>query len=185
MPINRLVVKEQIATYTQLLFEAAKNEGGQDGVLEVRDQMNAIVAAIRGNADLDGALKDPGYTVDQKVQLVRGVFADAAPALLSVLCVMAERGEIDYLSRVADEFETKMADEMNLVVADVTTAVELDDHLRELIKQRLESEMGKTAVLREHIDKSILGGVIMSTKDERFDASVLTRVEKAREMLKQ
>ena len=62
MPTNRLVVKEQIATYTQLLFEAASNDGGQEGVLQVVAQAQEIVKAMRGNADLDSALKDPGYT---------------------------------------------------------------------------------------------------------------------------
>ena len=184
MPTNRLVVKEQIATYSQLLFEAVKNDGGQDGVLAVRDQLITIVAALRGNADLDYALKDPGFTPEQKAQLVRGVFADAEPALVSVLAIMAERGEVDYLARVAELFEKKMGDELNIAVVDVTTAVELDDHLRDLIKKKAGSEMGKTVMLNERVDKSILGGIIMSTKDERIDASLLTQVEKTREALK-
>ena len=184
MPTNRLVVKEQIATYAQLLFEAV-NAGGQDEVLAVRDQLATIVAALRGNADLEGALKDPGYTPEQKAELVRGVFADANPALASVLAVMAERGEDDYLPRVADLFEAKMADELNLVVVDVTTAVELDDHLRELVKQKAEAGLGKSVVLQEHIDKSMIGGIIMSTADERIDASILAQIEKTRTVLKQ
>ena len=44
--------------------------------------------------------------------------------------------------------------------------------------------MGKTVMLNERVDKSILGGIIMSTKDERIDASLLTQVEKTREALK-
>lgn len=185
MPTNRLVVKEQIAAYAQLLFEAVRNDGGQDGVLAVRDQLVEIVAALRGNADLESALKDPGYSPEQKAQLVRGVFEGANPALVSVLAVMAERGETDYLARVAEIFENKMADELNLVVVDVTTAVELDDHLRELVKQKAEAGLGKSVVLQEHIDKSLLGGIIMSTADERVDASVLSQVEKTRTVLKQ
>ena len=65
------------------------------------------------------------------------------------------------------------------------TAVELDDNLREQIKKKAESELGKNVVLHESIDKSIIGGIIMSTKDERIDASLLTRVERTREALKQ
>ena len=64
------------------------------------------------------------------------------------------------------------------------TAVELDDNLRDLIKKKAESELGKKAVLNERVDKSLLGGVILSTKDERLDASLLTQVEKTREALK-
>ena len=64
------------------------------------------------------------------------------------------------------------------------TAVELDDYLRDLIKKKASSELGKNIVLKEHVDKSMLGGIIMSTKDERIDASLLTQVEKTREALK-
>jgi F-type H+-transporting ATPase subunit delta len=78
----------------------------------------------------------------------------------------------------------RMGDELNLVAVDVTTAVELDDYLRDLIKKKASSELGKDIVLNEHVDKSILGGIIMSTKDERIDASLLTLVEKTREALK-
>lgn len=38
MPTNRLLVKEEVATYTAALLEAAFNEGGQERVLELRDQ---------------------------------------------------------------------------------------------------------------------------------------------------
>ena len=184
MPINRLVVKEQIATYTQLLFEAAKNDGGQEGVMQVCEQANVIASSIRGNADLDNALKDPGYTPEQKAALARNVFADANPALVSVVALMAERGELGYLPRIAHGLVERMADELNLVVVDVTTAVELDDHLRDLIKKKASTELGKDIVLKEHVDQSMLGGIIMSTKDERIDASLLTQVEKTREALK-
>ena len=115
MPTNRLVVKEQIATYTNLLFEAVNNDGGQDGVLAVRDQLITIVAALRGNADLESALKDPGFTPEQKAQLARGVFANANPALVSVLALMAERGELDYLARVSEGFEKKLRVRGNLL----------------------------------------------------------------------
>ena len=64
------------------------------------------------------------------------------------------------------------------------TAVELDDNLRDLIKKKAETELGKKAVLHETVDKSMLGGIILSTKDERLDASLLTQVEKTREALK-
>lgn len=185
MPTNRLLVKEQIATYTQVLFEAAKNDGGEMGVLDAVGAAKGMVKAIRGNSDLEGALKDPGYSPEQKAQIVRGVFADAPQALVSVVAVMAERGETDLLPRVADQLEQRMSDELNLVIVDVETAIELDDNLREQIKKKAESELGKKVVLKEHINKSIIGGIIMSTKDERIDASLLTRVERTREALKQ
>ena len=185
MPINRLLVKEQIATYVNLLFEAAKNEGDAEYVLQVCSQAKGMVKALRGNADLDSALKDPGYTPEQKSQIVRGVFAEVAePVLVNTVAVMAERGETDYLPRVTEQFEDRIADELNLIIIDVETAVELDDHLRDMIKKKAETELGKKAVLHESVNKSLLGGIILSTKDERIDASLVMQVEKTREALK-
>lgn len=183
MPTNRLIVQEQIAIYAKLLFEAAQNDGGADGVLSACIQGKEMVAAIHGNGELEAALKDPGYTPEQKASLVQGVFAQANPALVNTVAVMASRGETDYLSQVMEKIETRMADELNLVIVDVETAIPLDDHLRELVKKKTETEMGKNAVLNERVNESILGGIIMSTRGERIDASLGTQIEKIREAL--
>ena len=53
--------------------------------------------------------------------------------------------------------------------------VELDDHLREVITKKAEADLGTNVVLREHIDKSLLGGILMSANGKRIDASVLSR----------
>ena len=65
-----------------------------------------------------------------------------------------------------------------------TTGVELDDHLREVIVRKAEADLGTKVVLREHIDKSLLGGILMSANGKRIDASVLSQLENARNVLK-
>lgn len=184
MPTNRLVVKEQIAMYAQTLFDAAYNAGGQDGVLEVRDQAKKIIAAVRENADLQSALKDSSYSPEQRASVARGVFEGFNPALVDVVSVMAERAEAELLPRVWDAFEGLVGSKLNLVVVETTTVVPLDDHLREVIRKKAESELGMKVVLDERIDASLLGGIIMSANGERIDASVQTQVENARETLK-
>ena len=184
MPTNRLIVKEQIATYSSVLFNAANDAGGRDAVLEVREQVKIIVTALRGNADLGETLRSTVYAPEQRATIARNVFASCNPALQDVLAVMAERGEIEYLPRVARELERLLGEQLGVVVVDVTTAVELDDHLRDIIKKKAAAELGKSVVLNEHVDKSILGGIIMSTADERIDASLLTQVENARTVLR-
>ena len=81
-------------------------------------------------------------------------------------------------------YENQVETKLNLCILDVTTVVELDDHLRDIIKQKAESELGMKVVLRERIDKSILGGIIMSAGDKRIDASVASQLNNARIVLK-
>lgn len=184
MPTNRLVIKEEVATYASVLLDAAAEAGGQDAVLEVRDQAEQIVGFMRSNMDLSGALEDEGYTPEQRVEIARGVFASYDPVLVDVLAVMAERGDIALFSRVLKSYEEQIESKLNIAVVDVTTVVPLDDDLREVIRKKAEADLGTEVVLREHIDKSILGGVIMSANGKRIDASVLSQLESARSVLK-
>ena len=162
MPHNRLLVKEEIATYAETLFSAASAEG-QERVLAVRDQLEQVVFLYRGNADLRDAFDEIAYTAEQRRTIAQGVFEGFDPLLASVLSVMAERQDFSELSQ--------------------TTVVELDDELRTLISEKVAADLGKSVVLREHVDPSILGGIIMSTQGKRIDASIVSKLEQARTVL--
>ena len=174
MPTNRQILKEKGA------YEA----GGQDAVLEVRDQAERILRIARSNMDLSDALEDSSYTPEQRGQLVRNLFASSNPVLVDVLAVMAEREDFALLSRVWASYGEQLERKLNVTVVDVTTVVELDDHLREVITKKAEADLGTNVVLREHIDKSLLGGILMSANGKRIDASVLSQLESARNVLK-
>ncbi|MBR5259757.1 MAG: ATP synthase F1 subunit delta [Eggerthellaceae bacterium] len=185
MPTNRLVVKEQIATYAGVMYDAAYAAGGQDAVLEVRNQMEQIISIMHSDMELSGALSNAGYTAEQRNGLVKAVFAECNPAFVEVLAVMAERGDADLLGRVFQAYGELLDTKLNVCVVDVTTVVALDDNLRHIITKKAEADLSKTVVLRERIDKSILGGIIMSTGGKYIDASVVSQLNKARNVLKE
>ncbi|WP_428422361.1 ATP synthase F1 subunit delta [Paraeggerthella hominis] len=184
MPTNRHVQREKVATYASVLLEGAYVAGGQDAVLEVRDQAERIVRIVRSNMDLSDALEDSSYTPEQRNELARKVFAQANPVLVDVLAVMAERGDFALLSRVWVSYGEALERKLNVSVVDVTTVVELDDHLREVIVKKTQADLGTNVVLREHIDPSLLGGILMSANGKRIDASVKSQLESARNVLK-
>ena len=181
MPTNRQILKEKVATYASVLLDGAYEAGGQDAVLEVRDQAERILRIARSNMDLSDALEDSSYTPGQ---LVRNLFASSNPVLVDVLAVMAEREDFALLSRVWASYGEQLERKLNVTVVDVTTVVELDDRLREVITKKAEADLGTNVVLREHIDKSLLGGILMSANGKRIDASVLSQLESARNVLK-
>ncbi|MBQ6454796.1 MAG: ATP synthase F1 subunit delta [Eggerthellaceae bacterium] len=185
MPTNRLVEKEKVVTYAGALLDAANQMGGQEGVLEIRDELEQIVRIMRQSIDLTEALSEVTYSPEQRAALVRSVFAECNPVLVDVLAVMAERSDMGLLNRVCASFEDQITEKLNVTVVDVTTVVELDDHLRQIITQKTSAELGTDVVLREHIDASILGGILMSANGTYIDASVKTQLENARTTLKQ
>lgn len=185
MPTNRLVTKEKIETYANVLLDAAYDAGGLDTVMEVREEAETIVRITRSNIDLSEALQNSSYTPEQRNALARNVFAQCEPVLVEVLAVMAERGDIALLSRVCDSYGEALESKLGVTVVDVTTAVELDDHLREVITKKTEADLGTKVVLSEHVDKSMIGGITMSAHGRRIDASVQAQIENARNVLKE
>lgn len=184
MPTNRLVIKETVDMYAQVLLDAANAAGGQEAVLEVRDQLEVVTKALRSNIDLQVALAEKAYTPEQREELVRNVFTGMHPALVDVLLVMSERDDLELANRVYAAFDGLIEEKLGVVVVDVTTAVPLDDALRETISNKAAQDLGKKVVLRERVDKSILGGIIMSASGRRIDASIATQLDTARTVLK-
>ena len=76
MPTNRLIVKQEVATYASVLLDGAHDEGGQDAVLKVRDQLEHVAKFMRTSVDLGNILSDTGYTPDQHRSLVANMFAE-------------------------------------------------------------------------------------------------------------
>ena len=87
---------------------------------------------------------------------------------------------MDLLHRVVEEFNNLVEETLNVVILDVTTVVELDDALRQIIKDKFATQFGKEIMLREHIDSSILGGIVLGAHGKRIDASVTSLLEQAR-----
>lgn len=180
MPTNRILDKQSVATYVACLLEAAQ---GADRVFDDVEGLKEAYTAVNTSSQMREFLQADNVPAENKSALVREAFAGLAPEVVSVLAVMAGRGDVRLLGRVTTAFEDAAEEATGTVVVDVTTAVSLDDHLREVIKQKLSADLGKAVRLNESVDRSILGGIIMSTHGKRMDASVKTQLTHARAVL--
>ena len=180
MPTNRTLVKQQVATYTACLLEAAKSA---NRVFDDIDNVKKVRSAVLKSVQVREFLEDTGVPAENKKAFIKDAFKDFSPEVVSVVSVMAERGDLKLLGRVASNYELEAEKALDTVVVDVTTAVELDDHLRDVICNKLQADLGHTVRLNETVDKSILGGIIMSVHGKRMDASVKTQLAHARQVL--
>jgi F-type H+-transporting ATPase subunit delta len=73
--------------------------------------------------------------------------------------------------------------EKGIVIADVTTAVPLDEAHRKEVADRLAKITGKTVEIRMHTDPNILGGIITRIGDELLDSSVASQLAQLAERL--
>lgn len=180
MRTSRALAKQIIGSYATALYDAAASD---DAVDEVHSQMEAVQRLVRGHAPLRDAMLDDAASGEQRATVAGDVFAGLYPALVSVLSIMAERGNFDLLSSVVEEYGSVAEERRGVVAVDVTTAVQLSESLRESITEKLAADLGKGVVLREKVDPAIIGGIVFSTHGQRIDASIASQLENARGVL--
>ncbi|MGN0073222.1 MAG: ATP synthase F1 subunit delta [Coriobacteriales bacterium] len=177
MPKDRTLIKREITTYAQVLVEAAKAQGN---ILEVAGQLKEVQEAYLRYPQLREALNDESLPASAYAAVLEGVLEGFDANVVKTLTVMAERHEMSLLHRFVSEYELLAEDALNMVILDVTTVVELDDAMREAIKSKYAAQFGKDVMLREHIDPSIVGGIVLGARGKRIDASVSTLLEQVR-----
>jgi F-type H+-transporting ATPase subunit delta len=177
MRTSRALAKQVIATYADVLFEAASAEKAVD---LVGAELTEAVRTVRGHAQLRDTLVEDVLPAENRVAIAREVFSAMRPVVVSTLAVMIERGDFELLSSVSEAYAAVAEAKRDLVTVDVTTAVSLDDALRGAIKNKLSADLGKDVALREKVDPSIIGGIVIQMHGNRLDASVASQLEAAR-----
>jgi F-type H+-transporting ATPase subunit delta len=180
MTTDRTLTKKTSHVYAATLLEALS---GPESIFEVTGQLRAVYKAVTGTIELRNTLTDNGIPLEARTGILSELFAGYDPALLAVLGVIVERDDIRLLPRINEEFAGLAEDRLDAVIIDVTTAIALDDTLRDSIKKKYSAQLGKNVLLREQVDPSIVGGIILSTHGQRIDASVVTQLENARSVL--
>ncbi|GAB4281019.1 MAG: ATP synthase F1 subunit delta [Coriobacteriia bacterium] len=172
---------EKAMTYARALFELAQAAGAVD---EADEGLQSIVKAVRTHAGLRDALGDASVPAEKKREIVREIFAgQASPEAVAVATVLAERGEIETLEAVGRLFREISERELGMVVAEVTTAVPLNDDMRKLLTDKLSSMLDRPVTLREQVDPSIVGGVVIKVAGRVLDGSVALQLDHAKATL--
>jgi len=180
MPTDRILTRKESAVYAQVLLEATQ---GSNTVFEVSSQIEQVNAVIRDSIELRTALYDPALPIETRITIINEVFAAFDASLLAVLGVMVKRDDLRLLGRVAEAYVYAIEDLLNVVIIDVTTVVELDDALRDSIKTKYSAQFGRDVILREQLNPSIMGGIVLSTHGVTIDASVVSQLEGVRAVL--
>ena len=106
-----------------------------------------------------------------------------SPEVLETLAAMQREDDLDLVSQVAKQYKEYLDAEDKTVSVTVTTAVPLDDHLREKARAKAEADLKAPVYLVERVDPSIIGGIMLEARGKRYDASVRAQLANIRKTL--
>ena len=172
---------ETAETLARTLFELATLA---DVVDRVDEDLATVVKAVRGHVELHQALADTSLPAEKKRDILREIFGDAvSPEALAMVTLMVERGLVDSLGDLARLYRETAEAERGVVVAEVTTAIELGGTQKEKLARQISEALGRPVTLRERVDASIIGGIRINVAGRVFDGTVASQLEGVRQAL--
>lgn len=106
-----------------------------------------------------------------------------SPEVLETLAAMQREDDLDLVAQVAKQYKEYLDAEDKTVSVTVTTAVPLDDDLREKVRAKAEADLKAPVYLVERVDPSIIGGIMLEARGKRHDASVRAQLANIRKTL--
>lgn len=172
-----------ISGYAEAMFNIARAE---DSLENIEDGLLQLKKLLKENGELREFIHNPGISPSEKKGALSEIFGkDASPIMLNFLNLLIDRNRQRRLPEIIEEYFNITASFRKNITAHVTSAVPLTEDLIGEMAKRLSLLTGKTVVIENEVDESIVGGFIVRIKEKIMDASIHGQFEKLREKLKQ
>ena len=175
MAAQNSVVANIAQPYAAALYDLAEEQGH---VAAVEADLVAIDKLVNDSADFSRFLRSPVITGDDKAVAMSAILgrANAGTVVANFIKVVARNGRLFALPTIIASFRALAAKARGEVVADVTSAVPLNSAEIASLSDTLKAKIGKTVTLQEHVDPSLIGGLIVKVGSQMIDSSLKTKL---------
>jgi F-type H+-transporting ATPase subunit delta len=169
--------------YAKALFEIAEETKKLE---KITNDVVFIDSLIRSSRELQLFLKSPIIKEDKKREVLKEIFSDSRvdPVTLKFTMLLVEKKREDILHDIVKVYQQIYDEKMGIVSAEVVTAVEVGERLKNKIEQKILELTGAKKVKASYrVDPSIIGGIVIRVGDTVYDASIRRRIQLLREQL--
>lgn len=173
---------DRITGYANGIFEIAN----ADGVLEhVEAELFAVAQAIDGSSELRSTLTDPQLPMDKKQEIIDDLLGARASSLtVGLVQLVVSQGHASELPAIAKAVVASAAASRDRAVAEVRSAVSLDDDTVARLAVALGKATGKNVEVKVIVDESVIGGLIARVDDTVIDGSLARHFDSLRQAVK-
>lgn len=169
-------------------FRAAKRyaKGLLDFSLEtgnsevIHREMKELKSAVQSNRELAQFLNSPVLDSKRKNLIAKEIFKDFSPTTQHFIQLVINQRREGNLKEIAQQY-TALFNKLNKVhIAEVTSAVQLDDAMVQEIVQEAKTQMGAdyTYEIDNKINPDLIGGFILRVGDKQVDSSIRSKLNR-------
>ena len=165
--------------YASALFSLAHEVGQAD---RISNELATLKAVLNENPEYTRLLDTPAMKKEERLALAADAFGGFSEYLLNLIMILSEKHLAVGLTRLADEFTALYDEERGILRAEAVTAVAMSSEQIKRLQSKLSANTGKTVILKNILDPSMLGGVKLRYAGTQLDGTVkasLDRFERA------
>ena len=173
MPLLNSVTTPYAEAFLQVSNELNQTE-------EIVTQVKEILTLVNNSPELEKALSSPILEKDLKKNILIELFSgEINQSLLNLLKLLSDRQRIGILVPILERFLELYRENSNIALATVTSAVELSEKQKELLKKKISAIAGTEKLeLVTKTDSTLIGGFIASVGSKVIDASLASQIRK-------
>jgi len=167
--------------YAAVMLRVAEEQGQAEALEE---ELAALVSHLDRNPEFQQFLTSPLIQEGPHVEVIEKAFRGRASDLLvDSLQVIGRKGRLGSLRAVATEYRKALRHLRGGMDVHIRTAVPLTDALRARLTDAITAAVDRKPTLIEHVDPSLVAGVVIELEGRKVDASLASRLHQMTEAL--
>ena len=118
----------------------------------------------------------PALSKDERLALVSEAFKSLDASVGNLIKILCEKHSVHLFPEVAKEYDALYNESRGICPAEAVSALPLTEEQLGAIKARLEDTTGKTIVLKNTVDPSVLGGIKLRYMGIQLDGTLRARL---------
>ena len=169
--------------YASALYDLAAEKKLVDPVLE---DLSNLKNMLNDNKELSLVIKSPLITSIDKLNIFESFLKkiNANELTSTFLKVIEKNKRFSNLTSIITQFISINSQKRGDVLADITSADELNDEQKNNITNQLKSILGDKLSLSFDVDKNIMGGLIVKVGSKMIDTSLANKINKLKIAMK-
>lgn len=159
--------------YTEAIFDIALQANELD---RWQSDLQTITTLV-GDAEIEAFLESPRLSFKDKTRLLSECFKGINPLALNLIMLLVNRGRLNLIAEIAEEYYRRLDNYRGVEHADVTTAVAMDRDEAEKLAARLGKLTGKKVLIEPKVNPEIIGGVVVRVGEKLLDGSTRAKLE--------
>lgn len=165
---------QTVEGYARGIYLVARAEGVVD---RVEDEMYRFARAYEGNPDLGRRLGDQHIDVATRLGIISDLLGGKAhPQTVAALSYIVQSERARQLPAIADAVVSLAATSRRSAVAEVRSAIPLDDEQVRRLAASLEQSSGRSVEVKVVVDPDVVGGLVVRMGDTVIDGTVARRL---------